>query len=102
MKTGDFIYRKRMHRCMTLREFCRLTEFDAANWSKVERGILPPPKSKEINELFDFAMLDSIAPELKPKNDILKMLPLFIRNSRGEKLDEYDLRELLKFITAKL
>jgi len=32
---------------VTLREFCRPAELDPSNWSKVERGILPPPKSSK-------------------------------------------------------
>jgi transcriptional regulator with XRE-family HTH domain len=33
---------------LSLREFCRRTGFDQANVSRLERGLLPPPKSKKV------------------------------------------------------
>jgi transcriptional regulator with XRE-family HTH domain len=33
---------------LSLREFCRRTGFDQANVSRLERGLLPPPKSKRV------------------------------------------------------
>jgi len=44
---GDFFSAKRKVLRKTLREFCRENGFDAGNISKLERGILPPPQSKE-------------------------------------------------------
>ena len=40
MKTtfANFIRDKRINAGLTLREFCRQSEFDASNWSKVERN----------------------------------------------------------------
>jgi transcriptional regulator with XRE-family HTH domain len=44
---GDFFTAKRKGLKKTLREFCRENGFDAGNISKLERGILKPPQSKE-------------------------------------------------------
>src|SRR6516225_4105688 len=33
---------------LSLREFCRRTGFDQANVSRLERGLLPPPKSQKV------------------------------------------------------
>ena len=33
---------------LSLREFCRRTGFDPANVSRLERGLLPPPKSQKL------------------------------------------------------
>lgn len=44
MTFGEFVKSKRIESRMTLREFCRqFQETDPSNWSKVERGVMPPP-----------------------------------------------------------
>lgn len=106
----QFIQEKRTERNVTLREFCRATELDPSNWSKVERGIADPPKSKEIliriavalqfnddekQTLFDLAMIESIPQELRPSENILEKLPIFFRTVRGEKPTEEELRKLI-------
>ncbi len=40
---GDYLKSRRLERDLTLRDFCRSAGEDPSNWSKVERGILPPP-----------------------------------------------------------
>ena len=49
MKTSfaDFLREKMIAAGLTLREFCRMTGFDASNWSKIERGLLTPRKVKK-------------------------------------------------------
>ncbi len=44
---GELFTVKRKELRKTLREFCRENGFDAGNISKLERGILTPPQSKE-------------------------------------------------------
>ena len=55
---GDFVRNKRIGQSVTLRDFCRKMSVDASNWSKVERNILYPPRSKimlnNIVELLNF------------------------------------------------
>ncbi len=38
----------RIKQGITLREFCKSANLDPSNWSKIERNILQPPKSKEV------------------------------------------------------
>jgi len=45
---GEFIRELRLKAGLTLRHFCQLTGFDPSNWSKIERGLLSPPKSKAV------------------------------------------------------
>ena len=45
---GRFVKEMRTRKGMSLREFCRLANLDPGNWSKVERGKFPPPKSREV------------------------------------------------------
>jgi transcriptional regulator with XRE-family HTH domain len=107
----QFIQEMRIQRDVSLREFCREAELDPSNWSKVERGIADPPKSKEVlnriarilklnteetNELMDLAMIDSIPPDLRPSDEVLAKLPIFFRTVRGEKPTETELRALIE------
>jgi len=118
MKTtfSNFIRTKRIAAGLTLREFCRLSGFDASNWSKVERGLLTPPQSKKIlneiattlkikegsqeyKEIIDLAALSSI-PEDLIESEILEQLPVFFRTVRGEKPTEEELKTLLNKIRS--
>lgn len=113
---GTFIKNLRTGKEVTLREFCRKTMQDPSNWSKVERGIIPPPKSKEVleqiaaalelipgtedyNTLFDLAAISFIPKDiLKEDEHILEMLPVFFRTVRGDPPTEQELQELIELI----
>ncbi|MBN1596663.1 MAG: helix-turn-helix transcriptional regulator [Bacteroidales bacterium] len=114
-KFGEYIKELRIKNQITLREFCKRSGLDPSNWSKVERGINAPPKSKEVletiakalnltinsseyNQLFDYAMIDFIPTELAEDSNVLEKLPLFFRTARGEKPTEEELKELIKLI----
>lgn len=113
---ANFIREKRIAAGLTLREFCRLIGFDASNWSKIERGLLTPPQSKnvldeiastlgiregsqEYKEMLDLAALSAI-PEGLIESEILEQLPVFFRTVRGEKPSEEELDELVKKIKS--
>ena len=116
MKTfGEFVKELRVSKNITLREFCRKTLQDPSNWSKVEREIIPPPKSKTVleqigrvleiepgtdyyNTLFDLAAISFIPSELVDEKEILKHLPVFFRTVRGDPPTEEELRELINLI----
>lgn len=114
-KFGEYIKELRIKNQITLREFCKKSGIDPSNWSKIERGINAPPKSKEVletiakalnltmnsseyNRLFDYAMIEFIPTELAEDSNVLEKLPLFFRTARGEKPTEEELRELIKLI----
>lgn len=118
MKTSfaNFIREKRIAAGLTLREFCRMTGFDASNWSKIERGLLTPPQSKKIlegiakvlklesgsqeyKELMDLAALSSV-PEDLVEPEILDQLPVFFRTVRGESPTEEELKALVTKIRS--
>ena len=44
---GEYIKEKRINKNISFGEFCKLMEVDASNWSKIERGLLTPPKDGE-------------------------------------------------------
>jgi|GEM_PF-989467 len=58
---GAFFRGTRQALGLSLREFCRQTGFDQANVSRIERGIVAPPKSEKV--------LESYAKSLKLKPD---------------------------------
>jgi len=115
MTFGIFVKESRLKKGITLREFCRKMEFDASNWSKIERGTLMPPKSarvlKKIAEmlefpeksedwhtLFDLAAISFIPHELMDDRMVAQKLPVFFRTVRGNKPSIQDMKELIKKI----
>jgi transcriptional regulator with XRE-family HTH domain len=117
MKTfGEYIFDLRRKNRITLREFCRITNSDPSNWSKVERGILQPPKSNEVldemakalklekgteeyNLLFDLAAIAFIPRNLVLQDEeMLDKLPIFFRTLRGNKPTEEELETILKLL----
>jgi transcriptional regulator with XRE-family HTH domain len=112
---GGFIKKLRMDKRLTLRQFCVQTELDPSNWSKVERNILPPPKSKMVLQriakvldmniesdtwytLVDLAMIASIPIELMDDKSILDKLPILFRTVRGESPTRDELEKLIKLL----
>ncbi|HCL00460.1 MAG TPA: hypothetical protein DHW42_10210 [Candidatus Marinimicrobia bacterium] len=113
-KFGDLVKDIRVKKRMTLRTFCKLTQIDPGNWSKIERGILSPPKSREVlnqiacvlnieknsdeyNALFDYAAIGHIPIEIT-EQQILQKLPMFFRTARGEQPSEEELKSLIEII----
>jgi transcriptional regulator with XRE-family HTH domain len=112
---GAYIKECRINKGITLREFCRINNLDPSNWSKIERGLLPPPKSKEVlgelaksleidqnseawNTLFDLAAISHIPPDLIADQAILEKLPVFFRTLRGDKPTREELEKVLKIV----
>src|SRR5438552_2186027 len=44
---GEFIKQIRARQRLGLREFCLKNGYDPSNWSKIERGVLPPPRDED-------------------------------------------------------
>jgi len=112
---GDFLKNYRIKQNITLREFCRINDLDPSNWSKIERGILSPPKSKavlsaiakslnmpsgseDLQTLLDLAAISQIPAHLVSDQSILDKLPVFFRTLRGEKPTRKELEKLLKIL----
>jgi transcriptional regulator with XRE-family HTH domain len=113
---ASFIREKRISSGLTLRDFCRITGFDASNWSKIERSLLTPPQSKrvldniskvlkieigsqEYKELLDLSALASVPKDLV-EPQILEQLPVFFRTVRGENPTEDELKALVTKIRS--
>jgi transcriptional regulator with XRE-family HTH domain len=105
----------RLQKRLTLREFCQQVGLDPSNWSKVERGINPPPGDVGLLEqLADFfglkgtdklAFLDAAAlqrreipPDVADNVILQRALPSFFRAARGHELTEAELKSLAEDI----
>jgi len=113
---AKFVRERRIAAGLTLREFCRLTGYDASNWRKIERSLLTPPQSKKIlqeiasvlrietdsqdyKELMDLAALSSVPEELV-EPEIIDQLPVFFRTVRGNNPTEEELKTLITKIRS--
>ena len=114
---GKFFKEKRLALGLSLREFCRKHRCDAGNLSKIERGVLPPPESREtlaayakmlhIREgsddwltFFDLAAAcrGRIPDKLLENERIVRALPVMFRTLRKDKVTEKDVRRLVKIV----
>ncbi|MBS1258952.1 MAG: hypothetical protein MAG551_02016 [Candidatus Scalindua arabica] len=115
MKFGKFFKKLRIDLNKTLRQFCFENELDPGNISKLERGLLPPPQSREKLEeyakllkirkgsddwytFFDLAAAETgrIPDDLMEGKKIEDKLPIFFRTLRGQKVPNEQLEELIK------
>ena len=115
MTFGAFIKDARIRTGLTLRAFCRIMNADPGNWSKIERGMLPPPKSKKVlkeiakalklgedsdewHALFDLASISFIPSDLLDDKSVIEKLPVFFRTLRGERPAREELENLIRKI----
>ena len=118
---GTYFKQKRINLGLTLREFCRINGFDPGNISKIERGLLPPPQSKEKRleyanalkikegtddwlEFSDLAITSAgkIPTDMVSNNELMNALPILFRSVRRKDLDEKDLKELVESVKREL
>ena len=114
---GDFVKAQRLALDLSLRRFCQKLELDPSNWSKVERGILPPPKdevflerlanllqieigSPKWQELSDLAHVDrgEIPGYVMQDEELVKLLPVFFRTIDSIKPTRQEIIQLLESI----
>lgn len=114
---GEFVKEIRSRSRIGLREFCLNHGHDPSNWSKIERGILPPPKDEALLtewagqlgltpgsddwlKFFDFAAIDAgrIPSYVLEDKELTAKLPAFFRTLSGQKPSKQDLETLLEII----
>ncbi len=112
---GDYFKKRRLKIGKTLRQFSLENGLDPGNISKIERGILPPPQSREKLahyarclgivegsdewlEFFDIARTDAgrIPDEILADKNIVAKLPLVFRTIKGQKLTEEQLEKFAR------
>lgn len=117
MSFGATIKKLRIARKQTLRQFCFEFGHDPSNWSKIERGVNPPPKDEttlarwaadlglkpgtpEWSNFMDQAAISrgQIPKDLMNDEQLLEKLPVFFRTVRGAELDDDKLDSLIETI----
>jgi transcriptional regulator with XRE-family HTH domain len=114
---GELIKKIRSEKRFGLREFCIAADCDPSNWSKIERGMIPPPQdadvlnriatilglsetSKERELIFDYAAIDAgkIPKYVLEDAELVKRLPVFFRTATGKKPTEEELKTLAEIL----
>ena len=114
---GGFFKARRIAINKTLRQFCVENGLDPGNISKLERGLLPPPQSREkleeyarllkINKgtddwytFFDLAAAETgrIPDDLMMKAKMEDKLPILFRTLRGQKVSDGNFEKLIKML----
>lgn len=114
---GALLRNLRAKRRLTLREFCLTNGFDPGNYSRLERGLYPPPQSREQLEkyaralklvegsdewieFFDVAAASrgEIPRDLLNDAELVEKLPVLFRTLRGQQVSPEKLDELAELI----
>jgi transcriptional regulator with XRE-family HTH domain len=114
---GSLAKQLRLRQKVTLRNFCRQHGFDPSNMSKIERGLLSPPRSadalrnyaealgleegtEEWRTFYDLAALarNEVPADLLSDKEIVGRLPLVFRTMRGERLTDEQKERLIDLI----
>ena len=114
---GKFVKELRAEKRLGLREFCLKFGHDPSNWSKVERGVLIPPKNTEIleewakqlglkkgedkwHEFFDLAFVaqGKLPNDILSDEELVQKLPIFFRTLRGQKPTREELESVVKLL----
>jgi transcriptional regulator with XRE-family HTH domain len=112
---SNLLRKLRMEKGATLREFCLKNKFDPGNYSRLERGLYPPPESRECLEKYAFALglapgtdawleyFDVAAAErgripddLMSDAEVVEKLPVLFRTMRGTPLSSDQLDRLIE------
>ncbi len=111
---GKFLRELLINEKMSLRELARRTNIDASNLSKMERGVIYPPKKKKtlsklanalnLNEenkrkLFDYAeQVNGLLPDDLQSIRQNEAIPLLLRAIDNRKLDYETTKKLVKIV----
>lgn len=106
---GRFLRAKREEQRVSLRAFALGIEMDPSNYSKIERGVLPPPDGEMLERIGDeigiqrsteewqrFYYMASVArgqipSDIAQDEDIMAALPAFFQRLREEKVATRDM-----------
>jgi transcriptional regulator with XRE-family HTH domain len=114
---GEYVKERRLALRLTLRRFAGLIKMDAANYSKIERGVLEPPEpgprldlfrsalqlvpgSTEDRQLVRLAELgkNRIPEALRQNQVVMAGLPVLFQSLEEAELTEDKFNELVEFL----
>jgi transcriptional regulator with XRE-family HTH domain len=105
--------RIRIAKAVTLREFCLTNGFDPGNYSRLERGLYPPPTPEHLEkyaralglapgsdkwlELFDLAATcrGELPSDLMANDRVVEKLPVLFRTMRAKQVSPAQLDALI-------
>jgi transcriptional regulator with XRE-family HTH domain len=112
---GEFVKATRVARRITLRAFSQAVGLDPANYSRIERGMAPPPASEErlrgmahalgigadTEEFRDMRRLAAVGrgqipPAALSDAAVVAKLPILFRTLEGDKVDDEMLDDLFE------
>ncbi len=116
-KFGSLLKRLRLQGGWSLREFCLGNGIDPGNYSRLERGLFPPPQSSELLEkyaralglspgsddwtnLFDVASAErgEIPADIMSDQEVVDKLPVLFRTMRAKQVSPDMLDDLVERI----
>lgn len=114
-KFGKLLNNLRVKKELSLREVCKLTNYDSSNWSKIERGVLSPPSDKVVltkwakilglktsQEIASFIDDANIAQGIIPQDilsgNMVELLPAFFRTMRNKKPAKEEIDNLIELL----
>jgi len=102
---------------LSLRKFCLLFEFEPGNLSKIERGLMPPPKRAGLEiyasalglvdddvrqEFFDLAAAaKGEFPEDLRDEELVRQLPALFRAIRGDPPNDQEVERLIRLLRKR-
>jgi len=114
---GTFVKELRARQRLGLREFCLEHGHDPSNWSKIERGILHPPRDEQVLRVwagqlgltpgsddwlrfFEYAAVDAgrIPDNILQDEKLAENLPVFFRTLSGQKPSREEMEKLIEII----
>jgi len=116
IKFGQNLKTLRINKRLSLRQICKLVNYDPSNWSKIERGKIPPPsdektlrkwaralglkqQEKRLQEFIDQARIaQGIIPQDIMGEELADALPAFFRILRNEKPTKEEIDKLVELI----
>ena len=117
---GELFKKLRLATGVTLREFCLKNSLDPGNLSRLERGVVSPPQSREKLEeyakllglkkgsddwyqFFDLAAAESgrFPEDVLSDDRVVAKLPVLFRTLRGQKVTDEELDQLVRQIRGK-
>lgn len=115
---GEAFKGHRIELKMSLRQFCQANGLDPANISKLERGLLPPPKDERLRvyahalklaegtdtwyEFFDLAAAaKGEFPEDLRDEELLAQLPALFRTMRGNSPSDEQLDHIVNLLRKR-
>ncbi|MFH1890469.1 MAG: helix-turn-helix transcriptional regulator [Candidatus Kuenenbacteria bacterium] len=116
-KFGHNLKKARIAQGLSLREICKKINYDASNWSKVERGVIAPPSDEKIlskwakalglkpnsrarQEFIDEAQISQgiIPQDILAGKNAVDYLPAVFRTLRNEKPTKQEIDRLIELI----